>query len=151
MNKDRKLQIILIPAGILVAGVSFFAINFIVSIIAAIVVFAWPTNDRDNANPETQAEMKRLTRQWGQFAPFPKTAQDFTIYTEGNSFTRTFRGSFSDTPENIKAWLESSKGVKNGEIESPGHYILEMGDGASYGEVIVSPDGTKVTFRVSWS
>jgi hypothetical protein len=151
MSKNRILQITLIPAGILVASVSFFVVKTVITTIIAIVVFAWPTNSRDNADPTRRTEMAQITREWGQLAPFPKTAQDFTIYTEGNSFTRTFRGSFTDTPENIKAWLDNSKGVKEGKTESPNHYILKMGGGANYGEVIVSPDGTTVTFRVSWS
>jgi hypothetical protein len=122
----------------------------VAGVAALIFVFNYPTNDRDNANPETRKEMTATTLEWGRLAPFPSTAKDFTIRTEGNSFTRTFRGAFSDDPATIRAWLKSSPGVMEGE-KNGNTYELKTGEGASYGTIEVSPDGSRVTFRVSWS
>lgn len=137
-----------IPAKYLVAlccvaiiGVSIPVVGFVTLIL--------PTNDRDNANPEKKAEMRELTLEWGRLAPFPKTAQAFEIYTEGNLFTRTFKGSFTDTPENIKAWLLASPGVAEGEKSSNGKYILKTSEGVAYGEVVVSPDHQSLTFEIA--
>jgi hypothetical protein len=92
---------------------------------------------------------------WGQLAPFPKEAHDFTIETEGNMFTRTFIGSFSAPPTGIRNWLLMSPGIKACKMEtlpdSSTSYVLQMADGASYGKVIVSMDQTHVSFKVEWS
>jgi hypothetical protein len=96
--------------------------------------------------------MIECTLLWGRLAPFPATARDFTIYTEGNSFKRTFRGSFVDTRENIEKWLAACPGFTEGkEDASEGIRVLKMVEGASYGTIEVSEEGTKVTFRASWS
>src|SRR5260221_5338364 len=141
-------------------------LNFARNILAVIggLVLAWSifvafllgfsTNSRVNSNPAKQAEMIELTLKWGQLAPFPHS-NDFFIHTEGNSFTRTFRGSFSDSPEIILKWLKESPGIADGTFETlpdkSVKYILKTGGGASYGEVFVSPDQSHVSFRVSWS
>lgn len=127
----------------MIVGVSIPVVGF--------VVFTFPTNKRDNANPEKKVEMSELTLEWGRLTPFPKTAKDFEIYTEGNSFTRTFKGSFTDTPEHIKAWLLSSPGVTEGKKSSDGKYILKTSEGVAYGEVVVSPDSQSLMFEVAWS
>jgi hypothetical protein len=131
-------------AGILSGAFLFFFFG-------SLVFLALPTNDRDNANPDKEPEMIRCTLEWGRLAPFPETAKNFDIYTEGNSFTRTFRGSFTDAPENIQTWLRSSPGVMEGARKEENQYILKTGEGSAYGEISISPDGSKVTFRVSWS
>lgn len=120
------------------------------SLLWLVMLIFMPTNEWENRSPASQAEMAAITREWGRLAPFPKTARDFTIRTEGNMFTRGFRGSFRDTPENVRAWLDASPGAMEG-TRKEGRIFLEMGDGAQYGEVEVSPDGTEVKFRVSWS
>lgn len=118
-------------------------------------VFSYPTNERDNANPETRKQMISLTLEWGQLTPFPKTARDFVIRSEGNSFTRTFAGSFTDSPEAVVEWLKKSPGVIQGEKETMTDgsttYVLKMGGGANYGTVTVSPDGRSVAFRTAWN
>jgi len=144
--KGPSLQNVLIFLGAL----CIVPIGLAISILIVLLVFTWPTNDRDNANPQTRQEMVEITREWGMLAPFPPTAKDFKIKTEGNMFTRNFVGSFSDSPEVIKAWLDASPGVTKGKIEGE-TIVLEMGGGANYGTVTVSADGTRVTFRVAWS
>ncbi len=134
-------------------GVIVLVLTFLVG--AIFLMFAWPTNDRANASRGAHQEMIPIACEWGRLAPFPATAQDFTIYTEGNMFTRTFKGAFSDSPEVIAKWLADSPGVVEGEAEvredQSTLYILKMGGGASYGEIEVSPDKTRVRFRTSWS
>ncbi|HVE16898.1 MAG TPA: hypothetical protein VNB29_09175 [Chthoniobacterales bacterium] len=124
-------------------------------ILYAASVFLAPTNARDNADPGKRAEMTDISRRWGQLAAFPATAKDFSIHTEGNMFTRTFRGSFAAEPAVILQWLKDSRGVSQGQQEEQSDkstkYILKTAEDASYGEVIVSPDRTHVSFRVSWS
>ena len=118
-------------------------------------ILALPANDRDNTDPGKRVEMVRLATEWGRLAPFPATARHFAIHTEGNMFTRTFRGSFVDTTEVISKWLYDSRGISEGKSEiqpdKSTEYVLVTGGSASYAEVIVSPDGTHVSFRVSWS
>jgi hypothetical protein len=102
-----------------------------------------------------RGNMIECTMKWGRLAPFPKIAKNFTIETEGSAFTRTFIGSFSDTPETIQKWLKDSAGIQEGSQEihlgKTHRYILKTGEGAAYGEVRVSTDGTTVDFKVSWS
>ena len=136
----RILFVVLSVLGLIVAG----------AVCLIIFLLSFQTNDRDNRN-SNKSEMIRCTLDWGRLAPFPVTVKDFDIHTEGNSFTRTFRGSFSDTSENIQKWLNSSLGVSEGTKDQDGTIILKTGEGASYGQITVSPDGTHVVFRVSWS
>jgi hypothetical protein len=141
-ENKMKLRHALILLGVLTA------LGLIIACL--VLVFFAPSNDRDNADIKMRPEMIKCTLTWGRLAKFPESAKDFNIYTEGNSFTRTFRGSYSDTPENIKNWLRSSPGVTEGKREES-KIILKTGEGAAYGEITVSPDGSHVTFRVSWS
>lgn len=132
-----------VVCSVVIVGVSIPVVGF--------VMFTFPTNDRDNANPEKKVEMTELTLEWGRFAPFPQTVKDFEIYTEGNSFTRTFKGSFTDTPENIKSWLLSSPGVTEGKKNGDGKYILKTSEGVAYGKVVVSSDHQSLTFEIAKS
>ena len=122
---------------------------------ALILLLIWPTNARDNVSSARRTDMANLSIRWGRFAPFPITASDFSIRTEGSPFTRTFIGSFNDSPQVVALWLENSPGIIDGEstVEPDGttNYKLRTGEGASYGEVIVSPDKSHVSFQVSWS
>src|SRR5262245_28830588 len=82
--------------------------------LAALGVLFLPGKDRDKANLLMRVEMGRVAREWGGLAPFPATARHFTIRTEGSMFTRSFRGSFSDTPARVRRWLDASPGVGAG-------------------------------------
>jgi len=112
-------------------------------------------NESDNNSPEARKEMAKTSCEWGRLACFPTTKQEFIIKTEGNAFTRSFRGSFSDTPETIQKWLLDSAGVQDGTSEvlpdSSTKYNLKMGGGALFGEVIVSEDTKCVSFYIVWS
>lgn len=69
-------------------------------------------------------------------------------------FTRSFRGSFTDTPEHIEAWLAASPGVNRPDCTQTTEgekCLLQTAERVSYGEVIVSVDKCHVTFYVAWS
>jgi hypothetical protein len=98
--------------------------------------------------------MVRTTLQWGRLAPFPATARDFGIRAEGGLFTRSFRGSFSDTPAHVEAWLAASPGVSSADctkVAEGARCVLRTTRDVGYGELVLSPDKSHVTFYVSWS
>jgi hypothetical protein len=142
----------LIRVAIVIAGLLAAYVAGALSVV--VFVLLMPTNARDNADPSMRPEMVRVTVEWGRLAPFPATARDFVIKTEGNMFTRSFRGSFTDTPEHIEAWLATSPGVSRAYCTqtSMGETCrLQTSERVSYGEVVVSPDKSRVTFYVAWS
>lgn len=116
----------------------------------------FPTNEQDNRNPKKLKEMAVITLEWGRLAPFPTDARNFKIHTEGNMFTRTFKGSFDASREAIVAWLTASPGVKEGTAQSDAEgkfmaYVLQTQPKVSYRRVKVFSNGTHVEFEVSWS
>lgn len=136
-----------------ILGISVFILGLVAFLgfgyfFVRLMVEGVPGNERINADPANRPEMVRVTLEWGRLAPFPETAREFQIHTEGGSFTRIFRGSFVDTAENIRSWLTSSPGVRDGKEEKEGVHILKTGKGDTHGEVIVAPDGSNVTFCV---
>jgi hypothetical protein len=114
-----------------------------------------PTNEIDNAFGLHRSSMIECTLKWGQLAPFPKGISNFTIKTEGSSFSRTFTGSFSAQPNVIDAWLKQSPGVRDGQTETQPNAstkcVLKTGEGAAYGEITISADHTSVSFKVECS
>lgn len=136
-------------AGLLIGGV--FAL-WCAAVVSLFVLLTWPTNDRDNADPAMRREMIRLVRAWGRLAPFAASARALAIRAEGSTFTRSFRGSFSDTPTPIKSWPDASPGVIEGTAEPAAQgtkYILDSARGANHGEVTMSANGAQVSFYVS--
>jgi len=148
-----KIRVPRIIAGVCIGIVALPVLA--IGIFVFVWVFLGSNNARDNASSRKRAEMAEISLQWGRLAPFPKTARNFTIRTEGSAFTRTFIGSFTDSPEAISKWLRDSRGVSEGKLEMQddhsAKYILKMGGGASYGEVTVSADGSSVSFKIEWS
>lgn len=59
---------------------------------AGVLALAIPTNDLDNTDSARRAEMMQITLEEGELAPFPPSARETWIWTEGNMFTRTFIG-----------------------------------------------------------
>jgi hypothetical protein len=139
---------------------SYFLIASAILLVGGTILFCGvgsviPSNDRDNRNPKKKIEMMQITLLWGGLAPFPDSAKDFVIKTQGNNFTRRFAGSFNDSSEVIRKWLQNSPGVQEGRSEvlpdKSTRYLLKTREGASYGEVIISSEGTHVEFKVEWS
>lgn len=125
----------------------------IIFALACLIIF--PTNEMDNRNLKKQIEMEEITLEWGRLAPFPSATEDFMIWTEGNSFSRTFKGSFTSSPTELETWIQKSPGLQDAEVEqiseSTQRYIISPGAGASYAEVIINATTGTVEFRVSWS
>ena len=114
-----------------------------------------PQNERDNRNSARKTEMVEITLKWARLAPFPQEAENFNIYTEGNAFTRTFKGSFTASEETIKIWVEQSPGLQDAKIdaisEKKKKYIIPPGGGANYAEVVIDYETGKIEFKASWS
>jgi hypothetical protein len=92
---------------------------------------------------------------WGRLAPLPRSAQQLTVTTHGNAFTREFRTSFVAPPEDIEEWLQTSLGTCDAVVTqaSPGvrHFQIKPGGGAEFAEVTVDDTQHRVSVRVYWS
>ena len=150
MKTTRKKAIfILLGIGAVVSA------GFVGCVLFVLSAFLAPTNARDNLDPDKRKEMAALSQEWGRLAEFPEAAENFSIRTEGNMFTRTFRGGFDAAAEDVTKWMSLSPGITEGKASTNTQGVrtieLKTGGGAAYGVVSVSADGTRVTFRVSWS
>jgi hypothetical protein len=99
--------------------------------------------------------MTKLILEWGRLAPFPVSATNVTIKTEGNSFTRSFRASFKAPKRDIQAWINASPGLSETtpkEIsDNKVQYTISPGGGANMAEVVIDYNLNKVEIYVSWS
>lgn len=124
-----------------------------------LLLFLFPSNSRDNLNPFRQAEMMQLTLEWGRLAPFSvANAENVSIWTEGNQFTRSFRAKFNASDEDTNSWIKASPGLNEATIEETSDgkkkYVIMPGGGANYAEVIIDfkPDQVnEVEVYVSWN
>jgi len=123
--------------------------------VALLAVFLFGSNWLDNHNPAKQDEMVNIVLTWGRLSPFPQNAANITVQTEGNSFTRSFRASFSAPKQDIKTWLDDSPGTRETRPQTmpDGHlkYVITPGAGANRAEVIVDFESNTVEIYVSWS
>jgi hypothetical protein len=113
------------------------------------------SNSRDNESFAKQKEMMALVLEQGRLAPFPVTATNVLITTEGNLFTRSFRASFIAPKQDIQAWVKDSPGLnQNAPMESSENveiYSVAPDDGANSVEVKIDYALGKVEIYVSWS
>ena len=107
------------------------------------------SNARDNRNPDRLAEMMRLVHEVGELPPFPATATELWVQTEGNMFTRTFVGRYCDTPEAVDAWLKGAARLT--EPLQAGGYADYDGEEQWRTTLWRSGSGACVDFQVSWS
>lgn len=95
------------------------------------------------------------TQEWARLSDFPLTRKEFQIETLGSAFTREFRITFRDTPQNIKKWLSACPGpasvVPSKDKDGWIIYSYPAGGGALFAEVRISPDGDFVRIRTYWS
>lgn len=95
------------------------------------------------------------TLEWGRLAPFPTSAEQFSITTEGNMFTRGFHASFTARPAEIEQWLQQSPGTREVSPTIPAtgirHFQIAPGGGAQRAEVTVDGTTNRVSIYVSWS
>jgi hypothetical protein len=117
--------------------------------------FAAACNSRDNRNSPKKAEMKKLTLEWGRFAPFPPSAKNFQIRTEGSSFTRTFIAQFHADSSAIENWIQDSPGLREATTEKINdgkyNYTISPGEGACCAKAIIDFKNGSVVVEVSWS
>ncbi len=93
--------------------------------------------------------------EWARLASLPDTAADIQTKTEGNSFTRAFRVTFSLPEDDLEAWLQKSPGIQDAAItqldEATFRYVIEPGGGATYAEVVLDRRANSVTIYAYWS
>jgi hypothetical protein len=86
------------------------------SFAASLISSACVSNSR---GVEMTAEEKKsaidATLKWARLAPFPSSAQEFTIEVEGGSFTRSFRAHFKAPRHDIDNWVKQSPGLMSAE------------------------------------
>jgi len=113
------------------------------------------SNSRDNESSAKQKEMMALVLEQGRLAPFPVTATNISITTEGNSFTRSFRASFIASKQDIQTWIKDSPGLNQIApielSENVEEYSIVPGGGANSVEVKIDYALGKVEIYVSWS
>ncbi len=134
---------------IIIAG----AVSFVGLLVFAIL-YLLASNARDNRNSIKQEDMMGILLEWGRLAPFPASATNILIETEGSSFTRSFRASFVAPEQDIQDWIKSSPGLNNTTAEELPHnqvwYSILPGGGANKAEVTIDYGLNKVEIYVSW-
>jgi hypothetical protein len=92
---------------------------------------------------------------WGRLAPFPISAQQFSITTHGTMFTRAFSASFIAPAADIEQWLQQSPGTREVVPTTPTpcvrHFQIAPGGGAQHAEVTVDDTKHQVSIYVYWS
>jgi hypothetical protein len=137
-----KLTIVVASAILFVASVAFAGL-FLVS-----------SNARDNQDPAKQKEMMALILEWGRLSPFPASATNISVKTEGNAFTRSFRASFNAPKQDIESWIKESPGLNETRPEEISdtkvQYIIAPDGGASRAKVTIDYGLNQVEIYVSW-
>ena len=99
--------------------------------------------------------MINCTLEWARLAPFPESAADFTINTEGSMFTRAFLAQFRASPEAIQQWVADSPGMQGVEPRVPRpnvrQFNIQPGGGAQHAEVEIDDAIDVVRIYVYWS
>ena len=125
-----------------------------VALVAFVGLVAVSSNARDNQDPAKQKEMMALVLDWGRLSPFPISATNVSIETEGNSFTRSFRASFTAPQQDIQSWIKNSRGLNEKTPEAISdhkvQYIIAPGGGADRAEVTIDYALNQVEIYVSW-
>ena len=143
-NKTRLPKLIIALAGaiLLVASVAFAGLLLVSS------------SSRDNQDPAKQKEMMALVLEWGRLSPFPTSATNISIKTEGGSFTRSFRASFTAPKQEIRAWIDASPGLNETTpdklSDNKVQYIIAPGGGANRAEVTIDYGLNQVEIYVAW-
>jgi len=123
--------------------------------LSAFVWFLVPSDSRDNQDPAKQKEMMALVLEGGRLSPFPASATNISIKTEGNSFTRSFRISFTAPNQDIQSWIKDSPGLNETTSkklsDNKEQYIIEPSGGANRAEVTIDYDLGQVEIYLFWS
>jgi hypothetical protein len=140
---SRKMQKILL--GLLLVGV----------VVIGYSIWGFGSSGRSRAEetiaPTPEEAMIAPTLEWGRLAPFPTSAKNFSIRTEGSSSSRSFGASFTAPAVDVERWLRESPGTRDvtPKRDSNGlpHYRISPGGGAAHAEVTVE-NGTSVKIYV---
>jgi hypothetical protein len=123
--------------------------------IFAFMVLAFHVGSGQSGQPSDVRTAIRCTLEWGRLSPFPASAEQITITTEGSMFTRAFRASFTAPAPDIERWLQDSPGTRAAISTSPSpgvrHFEIAPGGGAQHGEVNVDDALHSVSIYVFWS
>ncbi len=94
------------------------------------------------------------TKEWARLSDFPALAEDITVTTTGNIFTRGFIVTFTAPLDAINGWLAASAGTAGVDPVVAGsvrRYRIEPGGCAQYAEVEVDDKDGSVKIEVYWS
>lgn len=115
------------------------------------LTYSWLAPD----SSRNRASAFDCTLSWGRLAPFPASAQQFSITAHGTMFTRAFRASFVAPQSEIEEWLQKSPGTREAAPTFPSptirHYQIAPGGGAQHAEVTVDDAKHQVSIYVYWS
>jgi hypothetical protein len=92
---------------------------------------------------------------WARLDPLPVPLSQVHATTQGSMMTREFEVSFEGDPHAILSWLKKSPGtsadcqrlVKPADL----HLRIAPGGGATFAEITVSKNGSRVVIRAYWS
>ena len=134
--------------------IAFVSTILLVALVAFAGLFLGSSNSRDNQDPAKQEEMMALVLEWGRLSPFPASATNVSIETEGNSFTRSFHASFEAPKQDIQSWIKDSPGLNETTpeelSENKVQYLITPGGGANRAEVTIDYALNQVEIYVSW-
>ena len=143
-NKTKMLRL-----GIALAGAMLF-----IASLAFVGLFFGSSNLRENQDPAKQKEMLALVLEWGRLSPFPASATNISVITEGSSFSRSFRASFTAPKQGIESWIKNSPGLNETTPEKLSdnkvQYVIAPGGGANRAEVTIDYGLNQVEIYVSW-
>jgi hypothetical protein len=94
------------------------------------------------------------TQTWARLDPFPASATNLIVTTEGGMFSRAFTITLNAPPTDIAAWLASSPGTASATVETTGtlrRFAIEPGGGAQGAHVTVDDATNLVTIGTYWS
>jgi hypothetical protein len=127
----------------------------LVAVVVAFVSLIAYVGSGDSGTPSDKQSAIKYTLEWARLSPFPPSAQQFSITTEGNMFTRGFHASFTAPPLDIEKWLHQSRGIRETSPTAPSsgirHFEIAPGGGAQHAEVTVEDIPNRVSIYVSWS
>jgi hypothetical protein len=93
------------------------------------------------------------TQTWARLDPFPASATNLAVTTEGEMFTRGFTNTFDAPAPDIATWLATSPGTASATVETLGthrRFAIQPGGGAQGALVTVDDATNLVTIRTYW-
>lgn len=145
MALTRKKLLLGVVVLVFVSAIAWF------SLLGSMVYVTNP----ESGTPSDMRSAIECTLEWARLAPFPASAEQLSITSHGNMFTREFRTSFIAAPAEIERWLKESPGIQeiSPTTPSPGvrKFQIRPGGGAQRAEVSIDDARHQVFIHVSWS